>query len=475
MMISNSSGRTGSSFVKFLSGVRVFGAYLLLPNLLFWLAGHVLETLPRAAVNLDYLLVALLVPFLKRWQAALLMTLAVLLDFARSLGPVYYFSQRDAFDAVIFLREISMTHVVLGTVALVLPAIVLGWGLVRLGGADTALRRATSWLVVLTVALGAVGVWGGNSSLRFRDQAAGMNLCTSAGVGIGKTVASALLRKPDRVVPIAVDSATRQAGWLAKIPETQNFILVVLESGGDPVIPAWRALLESQWSAPELQKRYRIDKGAVAFTGATVPGEFRELCGVLSAVIEKPTDDETVMRNCLPWRMRDVGITPVYVHGFSAQMFNRQDWISQLGFEREVFHPQLHEMELSDCGGPFRGTCDASVAQWIGDQMVADPGHRHFFYWLTLNSHLPVDADANASKALGCGTAASPVSDEAVCNLMALLARANRAMTELAVRPDLPKTEFVIVGDHAPPFIFKQRRELFSQHEVPYVHLTPRN
>jgi phosphoglycerol transferase MdoB-like AlkP superfamily enzyme len=145
-----------------------------------------------------------------------------------------------------------------------------------------------------------------------------------------------------------------------------------------------------------------------------------------------------------------------------------------LGFEQEIFHPELHNMKLPDCGGPFRGTCDADVARWIGDQLAADPGHRHFFYWLTLNSHLPVEADPDASKALGCGTAASPVKDEATCNLLALVARAERAVSNLAMRPDLPKTEFILVGDHAPPFIFKQRRDKFSQHQVPYIHLTPR-
>lgn len=156
-------------------------------------------------------------------------------------------------------------------------------------------------------------------------------------------------------------------------------------------------------------------------------------------------------------------------------MFNRQEWISRFGFGQEFFHPQLRAMGLPDCGGPFRGTCDPSIAGWIGDQLAADPGHRHFFYWLTLNSHLPVDPDREASDALGCGKASFAIKDDAACNLVALVVRVERAVSELAMRPDLPKTEFVIVGDHAPPFIFKKRRELFSQHEVPYIHLTPRH
>ena len=188
----------------------------------------------------------------------------------------------------------------------------------------------------------------------------------------------------------------------------------------------------------------------------------------------RPTANEGVMGNCLPRRMRDAGIAPMYVHGFSSEMFNRQDWISKLGFERELFHPELQAMGLPDCGGPFRGTCDASVAHWLGEQLAADPQRRRFVYWLSLSSHLPVQVDAVASEAMGCGTTVSPVQDEAACNLMALIVRTERAVSEMAMRPDLPKTEFVIVGDHAPPFLFKQRRERFSQHEVPYVHLTPR-
>jgi hypothetical protein len=475
MMVPDPHGRPGPRLLKSASAARVLGAYLLLPNLLFWFAGRVFETLPRAAVNIDYLLVAVFVPFLRRWQSTLLMVFAVLLDAARCLGPLYYFSQRDAFDAVIFLRQISVSQVVLSGLALVVPAVAMAWLLVTVGGVHPTLRQTTPWLVTLIVFLSAVGVWGGNSSLRFRDQIAGMNLCTSAAISMGKTVASALFRKHDHIEPLPVDSATRRAGWFSGTPKTQNLVLVVVESGGDPTDPAWNAVAEKEWSSPELRRRYRVDQGSVAFTGATVPGEFRELCGVISGVIEKPTDNDAVMRNCLPWQMRDAGLASVYVHGFSPEMFNRQEWISRFGFKQELFHPQLHAMGLPDCGGPFRGTCDPSVAAWIGDQLAADPGHRHFFYWLTLNSHLPVDPDREASNALGCGKASFAIKDDAACNLVALVARVERAVSELAMRPGLPQTEFVIVGDHAPPFIFKKRRQLFSQYEVPYIHLTPRH
>ncbi len=460
-------------FVTLVSRMRVLLAYLLLPNLAFWFAGHVFETLPRAAINLDYLLIAVFVPFLKKWQSTALLSFTVLLDLARSFGPLYYFSQRDALDALVFLHEVSITHVAVGVMTVVIPALALGWLMMRVGGVSTVPRRSTSWLVVLVVVLGAIGVWGGNSSLRFRERASGMNLCTSAGGSMGKTIAAALFRKHDRVMPLPVDSATRRAGWFTKIPEARNLVLVVVESGGEPVNPAWKALLQSEWANPTLQERYLVETGSIHFTGATVPGEFRELCGVLSGVLETPANDTALMRACLGSEMQRQGFMTMYVHGFAPEMFNRRDWISRLGFDQEFFHPQLHDLGLPDCGGPFRGTCDASVAQWIGDRLSADFDHRHLVYWLTLNSHLPVFKDPEASAALHCGDAASPVGEEASCDLIALILRVEHSVVELALRSDLPKTEFVIVGDHAPPFIFKQRRELFSQDEVPYVHLKP--
>lgn len=448
-------------------------AYVVLPNLAFWLAGHMFETLPRATVNLDYLLIAIFVPFLRRWQSVTLTAVALLLDIARCLGPLYYFSQKDAISAVVFLRELSFTQVFLSALVVIVPSIALGWLLVSLGGSGAELKRNRALVVCVLVVFGSLGVWGGNSSLRFRDQAMGMNLCTSAGLSMAKTVSNAIFRKNDRVAPEVVDSATRRAGWFETIPVDRNLILVVLESGGEPVNPKWKDLMESEWKNPELLRRYRIETGEVPFSGATVPGEFRELCGVASGVIERPTDNVSIMKNCLPWRFQSAGMVPQYLHGFSAAMFNRAEWVGKLGFQKELFHPALRALGLADCGGPFRGTCDEDVAAFIGNELVADREHRYLIAWTTLNSHLPVEADAKASEKLKCGTGGAVVEDDASCNLIALLMKANHAVATLALRPDLPATEFVIVGDHAPPFIFKERRERFSQERVPYIHLTP--
>jgi phosphoglycerol transferase MdoB-like AlkP superfamily enzyme len=172
--------------------------------------------------------------------------------------------------------------------------------------------------------------------------------------------------------------------------------------------------------------------------------------------------------------MRTAGLRTEYFHGFSPEIFHRSAWLPAIGFEERYFHPELRQSGLRDCGGPFRGSCDEDVINHVGDYLAKDPEHKHFTQILTLNSHLPVSPDEASSAILRCGEADAMISDEAACNLMGLVIRAERAVAKVAIRPDLPETEFLIVGDHAPPFMRRSRRDMFSQHEVPYFQLIPR-
>jgi hypothetical protein len=57
---------------------------------------------------------------------------------------------------------------------------------------------------------------------------------------------------------------------------------------------------------------------------------------------------------------------------------------------------------------------------------------------------------------------------------MSLANKVNSSIAALVVRPDIPSTEFYIVGDHAPPFILQKRRRMFYPDVVPYIHLVPK-
>ena len=457
---------------KTISILRTLAAYLIVPNVVFIIGGVEFESLPRALVNIDYLVVALIAPFVSTAVVVSLMSAALILDAFRCSGPIYYFSQRDSVEALVFVRQLPVDRVLIQGAVVVFGVALLSWTIVKLGGQGVEVRNRSLWVGILALTLGTLGVWGGNSSLRFRDDAAIPNLCTSAGLSMAKTVFAGLARKNESVTPLPIDSATGRAGWFDS-KRSHNLVLIVLESGGQPTDPQWREWLQAPFAIPELRSRYEIKTGTVPFSGATVPGEFRELCAVRSSATSLPPRER--LEKCLGQRMREAGFRTAYFHGYSPEMFRRSEWLPQVGFEEQHFHPQLHSDGLRDCGGPFRGTCDEDLIDHVGDYLAHESEQKHFIEILTLNSHLPVSSDKESSTIFNCGKKEAAIEDDAACNLMGLLLRAERSIAAVALRPDLPETEFIIVGDHAPPFMRRTRRLMFSPDVVPFINLIPKS
>lgn len=457
------------------SGIRPWLAYLLLPNLAFWVGSQLFDTLPRANVNIDYLLVGVFAPYVGFWGGVSAMSIVVLADVFRCSGSLYYFSQSEAFGSLAFLGELSPARV--ATIASVTLILTIGWScaLVLLGETGFQRKVRTAWMVASILVFTSLGVWGGSSSLRLGDRTAKANLATSAGLSMLKTTWGALTRKHDRLEAVPVDSATRRAGWLQRPPVDRNVVLVLVESWGYPRDASWEDAVTAPMKEAAVTEHYSVETGTIPFHGPTVPAEFRELCGLSSGVIERPTDDEARMSQCLPFRFTQLGSQATLLHGYDGHMFDRMTWSPRLGFGRTLFRRDLLAMGIRKCDGPFAGACDVDVARWIGDQLAANPEKHQFIYLLTLNSHLPVLKPEGSTNPLGCGTVQQVGSDESICNLLTLVRQVQQVVAVMASRPDLPSTEFLLVGDHAPPFLYKPRRERFSQTKVPYIHLVPKS
>jgi hypothetical protein len=97
-----------------------------------------------------------------------------------------------------------------------------------------------------------------------------------------------------------------------------------------------------------------------------------------------------------------------------------------------------------------------------------------FIHWVTLNSHLPVPPLADGSSLEDCA-AVGIQREPALCSWFMHVLIVHHSVAELATRPGLRPTVFVIVGDHAPPFLRMDIRSRFSQTSVPYVVLVPRS
>ena len=109
----------------------------------------------------------------------------------------------------------------------------------------------------------------------------------------------------------------------------------------------------------------------------------------------------------------------------------------------------------------------------IRQKLKAASESPRFIYWLTLNSHLPVDGRTARTDKLDCDSLPQLRNDSDVCDLARVLHWTNSAIARLVSDPELPPTRFIIVGDHAPPFLSRDKRAFYSQTRVPYISLVP--
>lgn len=266
------------------------------------------------------------------------------------------------------------------------------------------------------------------------------------------------------------DSAVRQVALEPGAIGSRHVLVVMVEALGVPAGPEERALFAADWDRPEWRGRYEVSHGSTAFFGSTTNGELRELCGSWSHY----TSFDFAQADCLPARFRKAGHDTLAIHGFDAGFFGRESWYPRIGFARIVFADELERRGVPKCGGVFPGACDRHVPAIIGREL-ARAEKPQFIYWLTLNTHLPVVADEElGTDDCRMGPAQWRDAFAALCRLFALHHELADAISELALGPDLPPTDILIVGDHRPPLFDRASRERFDETRVPWIHLRAR-
>lgn len=449
------------------AGVRLGLATVLpsVPLLLLRLALH----LKSGVLNVDYLLLALLACGWSPAVAAVLFVLTYVLELVRLLDALYYFSGSDPLFAVRFIGEVQKSLVVgYGTLAVLLCIFSLWiWRAALPRQRGFSLWRAALPAVALLVLLGCL------------DQVRGFPL-----VGAGRHVRAGyrlvdevLLRVPLSMVRstkphaavTAVSSASNPLWQVDAIAKTkQNVVLILVESMGRLLDQQGAAKEFALFGDPALLQHYRVTTGLTSFTGSTISGEMRELCHERTGAYL--TSDAFVGHApCLPARYRDAGYQTTAFHGFRASMFQRSAWYPALGFTGQRFLGDMTGLPV--CEGAFFGACDEAVAGLIDEQLRAHAAGQlppQFLYWVTLNSHLPVNQDAAP------GGPCPVHADRAVCAQLAYVQRVLFAAKQLAMDPQAGRTAMLLVGDHAPPFLSPGQRGRFDQGRVPFVYLEPR-
>jgi len=203
------------------------------------------------------------------------------------------------------------------------------------------------------------------------------------------------------------------------------------------------------------------------YYGSTTAAEMRELCHTRDSYMDL-TNGKKI--ECLPKLLAGRGYRTVSLHNFTNAFFERTRWYPELGFETRLFSQDLHTQNFRLCGGPFRGPCDTEMVPMIAREL-RDAKQPIFYYWLTLSTHVPVAMNEGTPR-LDCDNRGGKIGHREVCNMTELWLDLFDAISRMAI--ELPQTEILITGDHAPPLWSKAGRALFVPGQVPWIRLTPR-
>jgi hypothetical protein len=250
-------------------------------------------------------------------------------------------------------------------------------------------------------------------------------------------------------------------GWAAAHADSDaSILLVVVESLGAPVARDLRSWLDGKVLVPG----HTRETTEIPFKGSTTSGELRSLCRLKGnySEITNPPDDY-----CVPRQLSALGWKTAGFHGFTRYMFDRASWWPLLGLTETYFLESPLLASAPRCPGGLIGVCDVDVINAALDYMRAG---KRFAYVLTLNTHIPIDAQPIPDDLRQACKAAQAT--QGTCEYVAALGGVLSSISERVVasnRNDL----IVILGDHAPPFAQRDSRVAFRPSVVPAYVLYP--
>lgn len=457
-------------------GLLAVLAFVLLPNLPYWLwLSRFTPT--RAIINIDYLLLGILCPFLSRRLLILGFVFVAIIDAFVFVSTLYHFTPREFIFSMSYARyspiklsDLPLTDI-LPTIAVLAVAIWLGCAVnvVRRKSVSATLAVALAVIVLVDVLSGA-HTFAPSTHLPFYSRVQRIK-ANPANSGLLAVDPASFVPSTSPPVMTPMDSASRIGleQWRA-LPRRgstigRNFALVLVESWGE--IDGSSGLTQSIAApllTPAIRARYDVHVGSIPFRGSTTNAELRELCGLHGSYRDLFRMPQL---RCLPNIFVELGYQTTGMHGFHGDMFDRTSWWPRLGLQQNLFLDDFPKGRR--CGSAFPALCDDNLLRVMGDRLTAP---RQFVYALTINSHLPLPVAQDEDGGLRC-SALSPQLRDAPCKLSQVVHSTLTAVASNALRNDIKPTQFVIVGDHSPPFLGSADQN-FSVTKVPYIILTPR-
>ena len=474
--------------------------YSILANIPYWIASREFGLIRNGWFCLEYALVGLVALFVPRSVSAALLLTITFTDLIRGVCRTYSLSVWGFVTNAGVFHDLpgNRRHAAVAVVLLVLLTTVIAFLMPARPGSGRADQRLRAAMFLLAFALflpvtdcvfivlktgqfpNPLSVAQRRDGIRLRWNSIPSLVRFPAlrfipnEIAMSRGLRAAEL-KPAASFPGAMAYADRAAGFTAGQihGEPPNVVLVLVESWGLAADTSLRDSIVQPYLQPNLQARYEVMQGTVLFDGGTVAGESRELCGnALGGNLLEAS--RSALQNCLPARLATRGYHTIALHGMDGRMFSRSTWYGTIGFDERWFNGQFRKQGLPDCLGAFVGTCDASIAEWLGNRLEEPGAQPLFIHWVTLNSHLPVFVPSPLASGAPCTAAERLTPNSPLCSWYQLVAEVHQSVAEVAMGNLARPTVFVLVGDHAPPFSDPDLRDRFSGAAVPYVVLVPR-
>ena len=452
--------------------------YLVLPNLAFFLLSREFF-INRALINSDFLLLWVGSCYLRRKTTVVLYAGLVALDLILSTESIYHLS---TVATIIATREILESDPVrfYSIAGLIFLLGMAAFVMTHKGSSVRShlTRRDQFFIGIAGLVLTGVTVARSVDPIDvFADT-----------FGDGAIVASSIAEITLSSLRLAMDSKQNQITFPApgaatsrvareisirgKSAAPYNIVVILVESQGLLNNEGDMRRVLAPLIDPAIQERYLVARGEVHFYGSTMFAEMRTLCRIYMPYAI-PTKLPGLER-CLPNMLRRLGYETVSFHGYHRWFYQRELWYPTVGFQRIYFADEMQQFSPPKCGTLFAGTCDLWIADRVEQELLMPGKKRKFIYWLTLNSHLPVDSVLASESNFDCAGTETLREDVGPCELAQIHFRLYTRIAQIMLNEKLPPTRFIIVGDHVPPFVTLSARALYDNGRVPYVDLTPR-
>jgi phosphoglycerol transferase MdoB-like AlkP superfamily enzyme len=478
--------------------------YAICSNIPYWTASHWLGLLPIGWFCVEYAIVGLLALYIPPILAAVLLVLVIAADLLNGVCKTYYLIPSVCLENFGAVSDFGGGRIVAGSLALILilllASIAAFFPLEEIRGRHrlyAALSLLVFTIAILSADCATIVHESGHmpSPLRLKRPVDTNKFTSYENLWFSRYPFIRLLRDQGYFglvrdaqsssqfdtmpIPSAFSAAFPSIGAIGPIGTAAgkdgqpNIVLILLESWGLSADASMRSALVAPYAQPELLARYQVLQGTAPFNGTTVAGETRELCNSrMGFAIAHASAAK--LQSCLPDRLAALGYHSISAHGMDGRVFERSLWYKNIGFQESLFRDQFRQQGLPDCVGAFKGTCDAAIAAWIGSRLSSKNVSPDLVYWVTLNSHLPAPIPSGLPDGASCALTQTLAQNADLCSWYQLVANVHTSVTRLAMSNLARPTIFVIVGDHAPPFVNPNLRSQFSPTDVPYVVLLPR-